>query len=276
MDTPPPRGTAESPTGSSPADAALEIARFGSAVLRDVWAPEHLHTLREAIVGFCDRRAELVAAGTVDPLTRQYHEAGSVVLTWLILDGRIDLAFFSDMFKGSFYHEICREHFGGEQFYMAPERLGARNLEPPHSARSSLPYHQDSVEQDRRIERVLNCWIPLDPGAGRTSPGVEVVRDPGRPKFELKGVDGPASNSVYAAVAIDRDRILAEYGENFLAPSFEVGDSFVFSQDVIHRTHVTPEMTQPRIGFEFRVFSLNHLASWASADEVESRSYPLV
>jgi hypothetical protein len=276
MDAHLPRGTAESPTGPTPADAAVEISRFGSAVLRDVWAPEHLHTLREAIVGFCERRAQLVEAGVADPMMRKFHEAGSVVLTWLIFEGRIEPAFFSEMFRGSFYHEICKAHFGGEHFYMAPERLGARNLQPPHSARTALPYHQDSVEQDRRIQHVLNCWIPLDPGAGTTSPGVEVVRDPGRPKFELKGIGGDRPGSVYDSVAIDRDRILAEYGENFLAPAFKVGDGFVFSENVIHRSHVTPQMTQPRIGFEFRVFSLNHLAPWASAEELESEFYALV
>lgn len=274
MNAHPPRGAAESPTGSSPADAAREISRFGSAVLRDVWAPEDLRTLREAIVGFCDRRAQLVAAGTVDPMMRQYHEMGTVTLPWLIFEGRIDLSFFSEMFKGSFYHEICKAHFDDDRFYMAPERIGSRNLEPPHSVRAALPYHQDSYEQDRRVQRVLNCWIPLDPGAGRTSPGVEVVRDPGRPRFELK-YSGGAHNSVYDAVAIDRDRIVAEYGENFLAPAFEMGDSLVFSEHVIHRTHVTPEMTLPRIGFEFRVFSLKHLAPWASVDAVEAESYPL-
>jgi hypothetical protein len=36
-----------------------------------------------------------------------------------------------------------------------------------------------------------------------------------------------------------------------------------------------PELSW-RIGFEFRVFSLKHLAPWASAEDVESESYPLV
>ena len=180
------------------------------------------------------------------------------------------------MFRGSFCHEVCKAHFEDDRFYMAPERIGSRNLEPPHSARTALPYHQDSYEQDRRVARVLNCWIPLDPGAGRTSPGVEVVRDAGRPRFELKGPAGGPPDSVYDAVAIDRDRIVAEYGENFLAPTLDVGDALVFSEHVIHRTYVTPQMTQPRIGFEFRVFSLKHLAPWASPEELEAECYPLV
>ena len=269
------RGTSESPTGTSPTDAAQEISRFGSAVLRDVWAPEHLHTLRNAIVGFCDRRAQLVAAGAVDSIARQYHESGTTVLTWLIYEGRISPGFLAEMFQGSFFHQVCKEHFDDNRFYIAPERIGSRNIQPPFSNRAPLPFHQDSVEQDRRVRRVLNCWIPLDAGAGLTAPGVEVVRDPGRPKFKLKEIEGGLPKSTYDAVAIDKDRIVAEYGDSFLAPVFDFGDSFVFSEHVIHRTHVTPQMTQPRIGFEFRVFSLKHLASWVRADEMEALSYPL-
>lgn len=270
------RGASESPTGSSPKDAALELARFGSAVVRDAWAPDQLRTLRTAIVGFCDRRAQLVAANAVDPITRQYHEMGTTVLTWLIYEGRINLEFLSEMFRGSFFHEVCKEHFGGDQFYMAPDRIGSRNIQPPYSDRAPLPYHQDSVEQDRRVKRVLNCWIPLDSGAGLTAPGVEVVRNPGRPKFQLRSPDAGANNSLYDAVAIERTRIIDEYGEDFFAPALNVGDGFIFSQDVIHRTYVTPEMTEPRIGFEFRVFSLDHLAPSASADDLRRTSFPLV
>jgi hypothetical protein len=268
----PPRGTADSPTGSSPADAALEVSRFGSAVLRDVWAPEQLATLHEAITGFCDHRAALVASGAADPTTREYHAQGTVTLNWLIFDGRLDLGFLARMFAGGFYHALCRDYFQDDRLCIAPERIGARSMQPPHTATTALPYHQDSYNSDRRVLKVLNCWIPLDPGAGTTSPGVEVVRDPGRPGFELK-VGGKAG---YDTVAIDRDRIVAEYGDRFLAPAFELGDSLVFSQDVIHRTFVTPRMTGQRIGFEFRVFSLNHLAPWASAEDVEAESFPLV
>ena len=119
---------------------------------------------------------------------------------------------------------------------------------------------------------VLNGWIPLDPGAGRLSPGVEVLRHPGRPGFELAPSDGGTG---YGAISIDRDRVVAEYGDNFLAPTFDLGDCLVFSQDVIHRTYVTPQMTQPRVGFEYRVFSLKHLEPGASADEVQSEAFPL-
>ena len=269
-----PRGTAEAPTGASPADAAGELSRFGSTVLRDVWAPEHIGTLRDAIAGFCDNRAARVAAGTADPMTCKYHEQGTVILLWLIYEGRLDLPFLAEMFAGSFYEKVCQEYFDDKELFMAPERIASRNV-VPSATLTSLPFHQDSYNQDRRIRGVLNCWIPLDPGAGRTSPGVEVVRVPGTPGFERMQAGKATAIGGYDSISIDRDRIIAEYGDNFLAPAFETGDSLVFSQDVIHRTYVTPEMTQPRIGFEFRVFSLKHLSPGASADDLRAEAFPL-
>ena len=275
MNDRPPRGTSQSPTGSSPADAALEISRFGSAVLRDAWAPEDLRTLRDAIVGFCDRRAELVTSGAAAPMIAKYHAQGTVVLNWLLFEGRLDLDVLSRMFAGSFYQQLCQAYFDDEELYLSPDRIGSRNMQPPHSVRTSLPYHQDSYTQDRRVQGVLNCWIPLDPGAGTTSPGIEVVRDPGQSGFQTKAPGEATAGSGYETISIDRDRIVAAYGDNFLAPAFEVGDSLVFSENVIHRTYVTPQMTQPRIGFEFRVFSLKHLTPGASVDEVQAEAWPL-
>ena len=239
-----------------------------------MWAPAHLRTLRDAIAGFCDHRAAPVASGAVDPMTAWYHEQGTVVLNLLIFDGRLDLAFLSEMFAGSFYEQVCKRCFDDEALYLAPERIGSRNIQPG-SPLASLPFHQDSYTQDRRVQGVLNCWIPLDPGAGRTSPGVEVVRAPCEPGFERATPGVSTATSGYDTIAIDRDRIVAEYGDNFLAPALKLGDSLVFSQNVIHRTYVTPEMTQPRIGFEFRVFSLEHLTPGASAEDVQAEAYPL-
>lgn len=270
------RGTAESPTGTTPGDAACELAKFGSAVLRGVWSEEQVATLRGAIVAFTHHRADLIARGNVDPLMQHYHATGTTVLTWLIYEGLLDLETLAQMFRGSFYHELCVAYFGDERLYIAPERIGSRAISPPYTAQAPLPFHQDSVEQDPAIGQVLNCWLPLDAGAGLTAPGVQVVRHPGRPKFPLQKRSSGATGSRYDAVAIDRAQIVAEYGDNFLAPVLAPGDSLVFSQDVIHRTYVTPQMTGSRIGFEFRVFSLKHLATWACPEEVAARSYPLV
>lgn len=244
-------------------------------MLRGVWDVEQLGVLRKAIVRFSDIRARMIAQGSVDPLMQHYHETGTTVLTWLIYEGLIDLSFLSAIFRGSFYSEVCKAYFEDSRLYLAPERIGSRTVRPPFTSQALLPFHQDSVEQDPSITRVLNCWIPLDDGAGQSAPGVEVVRHPGRPKFPLQCHARPHVQTGYQAVAIDHKLVEAEFGCDYLAPTFALGDSLVFSQDVIHRTHITPQMTNARIGFEFRVFSLKHIASWACPDEIASRSYPL-
>jgi hypothetical protein len=108
----------------------------------------------------------------------------------------------------------------------------------------------------------------LDGGAGRTSPGLEVVRNPCTPNFPRKALGLKSENAAYDFIAIERDKIVEIYGETFLAPEFEVGDGFIFSQDVIHRTYITSEMTKPRINFEFRVFSANSLVPGARLSDI--------
>ena len=149
-----------------------------------------------------------------------------------------------------------------------PSRLFFRIHDPSRSDRSFVPFHQDSGSQDPRVGAVLNCWIPLDPGAGREAPGLQVVREPSEPNYPLKDFGLKSENAVYDPVAIDQDRVLEQFGDKLMAPTFDIGDGLVFSQDVIHRTYVTPEMTKPRLNFEFRVFSLKHLKPGASVDDV--------
>jgi len=186
------------------------------------------------------------------------HGVGTFVS--LVRAGLISTEFLGEMFRGSFYHELCRAYFASDELYISPNRLGFRNHDPTTSAKSFIPYHQDSYTQDKRTPRVLNCWMTLDPGAGRDAPGLEVVRNSCRPDFPRKDFGLRSENAAYDFITIDRDRIVEEYGESFLAPEFELGDGLVFSENVIHRTYVTQGMSRPRINFEFRVFAPNHLS----------------
>jgi hypothetical protein len=102
---------------------------------------------------------------------------------------------------------------------------------------------------------------------------LEVVRLPSEPNFPLKDFGLEQENLVYDPVTIDSDRVIEQFGDKLLAPQFELGGRFVFSQDVIHRTHVTPQMTKPRMNFEFRIFSLKHLAPGVSPDAVRQTAW---
>jgi len=259
---------------SDPASAAAEIRSKGSVVLRGVWPLEPLAKLRSVIQSFSDLRAQRVAGGEVlVPSERMYATHGVGTFTNLVGTGQIDDGFLRTLFAGSYYQRVCAEYFDDDQFWVATRRLGFRNHSPVHSDRSFIPYHQDSYTQDPRIKHVLNWWIPLDPGAGRESPGLEVVRSTGRPDFPRKDWGLQSGNAAYDTITIDRERIVEEYGEIFLAPEFDVGDGLVFSENVIHRTYVTPTMTKPRINFELRVFTQKSLVDGVSIADFGDTAY---
>lgn len=244
----------------SPASAADEVARFGSTILRGVWPVEKLAVIRNAIAAYSDARLARVQAGGMELSERMYAAHGVGTFAAVVKMGLIRPGFLAELFRGSYFHELCKAYFGDDAFYASPNRLGFRNHDPLHSDRSFIPYHQDSYTQDQRTPRVLNCWIPLDPLAGSEAPGLEVVRNPCRPDFPRKDFGLRTENAAYDFITIAREAIVEEYGENFLAPEFSLGDGLVFSENVIHRTYVTPKMTKPRINFELRIFSANSLA----------------
>lgn len=258
----------DAPVGFSSADAAAELRTFGSTVMRDAWRLDHLTRLREAICRFFEIRGERITRGEIKPSERMLHTHGAGMFLNLVNEGLLDPSMICEMFAGSDYHRLCAEYFDDDAFYVNLARLAFRRHDPCRSDRTFVPFHQDSGSQDERTMNVLNCWIPLDPGAGRDAPGLEVVRTPSSPNFPLKDFGLQSENAVYDFITIDKDKVAQEHGDLLLAPTFNVGDALVFSQDVIHRTHVTPEMTRPRINFELRVFSMKHLAPGVSPANV--------
>jgi hypothetical protein len=257
----------------STTDAVSELQAVGSTVLRGAWNPAALGVLREAIVQYAQQRAERIAAGGAQRNDRMYHTHGTGTFAALVRDGLLEMDFLRDLFVGTAYHELCAAYLGSDELYVEPKRLAFRLHDPRRSNRSFVPYHQDSGSQNDQVRDVLNCWIPLDPGCGRDAPGLEVVRAIVEPGFPLKDFGQYSESAAYDFLTIDRDRVAESYGDRLMAPTFEVGDGLVFSQDVIHRTYVTPEMTQPRINFEYRVFSPNGPAPGASADDVREIGY---
>lgn len=248
------------------AEAVAEVRQFGSTVLRDAWPADHLASLRKVIADHLEQRDRMAADGTLDPRQRMLHSHRASTIAQII---GFDAALIARMFKGSLYHQVCAEFLQDDEFYVALNRLAFRNHDPKGPARTLVPFHQDSGTQNPRVTRVLNCWIPLDPGCGRSAPGLQVVREVGAPNFPLKDFGLQSGNAVYDSVTIDTDAVMTRFGDLLLAPEFDVGDGFVFSQDVIHRTYLTPEMTMPRLNFEFRVFSPRNLAPGVSLSNLD-------
>jgi len=87
---------------------------------------------------------------------------------------------------------------------------------------------------------MATCWIPLD-ACGREGPGLEFIRQrqPALLHFTELG-DG---------------RLRQRFDEAaFWAPELELGDVLVFRGDVLHRTHLMPDMQGDRMSVEYRIF----------------------
>lgn len=87
---------------------------------------------------------------------------------------------------------------------------------------------------------LITCWIPLN-NCGKDSPGLEFIRT------QLPGL-------LHFTELHDADLRRRFDAAAFWAPELEVGDGLVFRNNVLHRTHVTEQMSGDRISVEYRVF----------------------
>ena len=249
-------------TPASGADSiGRQIKQIGSAVVREAWPVQPLGVLQKAISDFCENRRADVAAGKFSHATaKMYASHGVGTLAGLVHEGYLSGGAMKLLFSGSRYEDICRAYFGSDRLYFQLNRCGFREHRTQLTRKSFIPYHQDSYSQDDRVKDVLNCWTPLS-RCGRDAPGLEVVLDRCTPNFRRKDFGLATENAAYDFITIAREDVVAAFGDNFLHEEFEVGDCLIFSQDVIHRTYVTPEMTRDRINFEFRVFAEHCMAA---------------
>jgi hypothetical protein len=259
--------------GNSIGMAADEVRNFGSTVLRQAWPLEKLSRIREAIESYEISRNKEIAAGETEGSIRMLASHGVGALNSLFHNALLKPSQMADLFSGSRFHQICKELLGDEAYLIDARRVGFRIHKPDVSTKSFIPYHQDSYTQDERITRILKCWIPLHDKAGSECPGLEVVRNICWPSFPRKDFGLRSENAAYDFITIDRDDIVSEYGKNFVAPKFELGDGFIFSENVIHRTYVSPEMKKPRMNFELRIFSQSCLADGYSISDIGRTVY---
>lgn len=259
---------------ASPAQIAAHIRATGSAVVRGVWEPARLMPFRDAISRYVEARRARAKTPDARPHDRMLDTHGAGTALVMAEEGYWTAEDFRALFHASVYPVVCRAFFADSELRMSMKRNGFRVHDPARSAKTFIPYHQDSYSQDPRVRSVLNCWIPLDP-AGVDAPGLEVVRSPCRANFPRKVWGLASANAAYDGITIERERIVAEYGEAFAAPAMAVGDCLIFSEHVIHRTYVTEAMTKPRINLEFRVFSRGVCVAVPGMPPIESDSVDL-
>lgn len=118
----------------------------------------------------------------------------------------------------------------------------------PGNAATILPFHQDQAVM---VRPSLNLWVALTP-CGRTAPGLEMVLTD---KTDLLETCSP-EETPFATNRQQIDPRVVEriFGSEALwRPEFEPGDAMIFKGTTVHRSHVTPAMTEPRLDAEMRL-----------------------
>lgn len=101
--------------------------------------------------------------------------------------------------------------------------------------------HPDGAFPRNAVLDMVTCWISLDP-CGLDAPGLELITE--RPG----GLLSPSE--------LQTRFVQARFNsENFWRPTLGPGDALLFRGDILHRTHVAPEMTKDRTSIELRFFS---------------------
>ncbi len=151
---------------------------------------------------------------------------------------------------------LLSDLWGGRIVFL-PRHCIPRRQMPRSKINGAVPFHQDASFLET-TSLVLNFWIPLVP-CGVRAPGLEVVL--GNPRELLSStLHGPISKD-YREIALSEDRIVSQWGrEKLWHPALEQGDVFVFSNLTIHRTYMTPEMTESRISLEVRCSDADNAA----------------
>ena len=91
------------------------------------------------------------------------------------------------------------------------------------------------------VLNMVTCWISLDP-CGLDAPGLELITE--------------RLGSLVSPRELQMEFLQTRFTpKRFWRPSLELGDALLFRGDILHRTHVVPEMTKDRTSIELRFFS---------------------
>lgn len=161
----------------------------------------------------------------------------------------------------------CVETFG-QRLAIDVNQCWVRRQYPPGSAplrHRPHRWHQDGAlgfdfalggdapVADDAVLRMVTCWVALTP-CGIDAPGLELVTD------RVRHMVSPAE---LADLAVDHQWPTSRRTQ----PALEAGDAVVFIGDVLHRTHISAEMTQARTSIELRCFQADAIPDRIAHDE---------
>ncbi len=116
----------------------------------------------------------------------------------------------------------------------------------PQEAATYIPFHQDVTAL---AVTGVNVWVPLTP-CGVDAPGLELMAERTTRIFPTV-----TSSGDYNQTEIDEATVYAEFAPDLrFCPTPAVGDAVAFLGSTVHRSHVAPGMSQPRLSLEMRFY----------------------
>jgi hypothetical protein len=225
------------------------LQQDGVLLLRDFLDQQSLIGVREATVR-CFQAIERLE--TIPARYRFISQAHSLLLTSLLdfgIESERDLI---APCAGGPLGDAFSSLFGARWRWRLEHSWARKKFAPgnaPESAGHKQDWHQDGalgiqfpIEPGPPIPpgSLVTCWIPLDP-CGTDSPGLEFIRQPQASLLHFSELDD----------ALLRRRFPAP---SFWIPELAFGDLLIFCGDVLHRTHLAPEMRRDRMSIEYRAF----------------------
>ncbi len=230
-------------------DLRLSLRQEGVVLLRSFFAREPLTLLREAAV----RCFEAIEGGIPIPdhyygFTRQSHSVRLPALLDFGIESEPALTaplsenglseMFSCLVGGACR---CRLEHSWVRKKFAPRNAHRPGYHIQDWHQDGAPGAQFPLQPGPVIPEtnLVTCWIPLH-ACGRNSPGLEFIRNPPPALLHYTELDDTALRRRFGPAA-------------FWAPALEFGDGLVFSNKVLHRTHVDADMRGDRISVEYRI-----------------------
>ena len=230
-------------------DPSLQLREQGIALLRGVFAKDDLTRLKDAAA----RCFQAISIQRSLPERYRFSRSShSVLLTALLdfgCDGSEDLM---DPLSAPGLGQLFSQAMGSGWTCNMDQSWVRMKFAPFHVATPG--YHLQDWHQDGALgvrfplesgpvvpmTELLTCWIPLGP-CGMDSPGLEFVRRRQPTLVHFTELGDSALRQRFSP-------------QEFWAPALEFGDGLVFLNDILHRTHVSPDMQRDRLSVEYRIF----------------------
>jgi len=229
-------------------DPSTHLREQRVAVLKDIFAKSSLATLKEAAT----RCFYAIGTETSLPARYRFNRFSHSVLLTVLRDFGCDSA-----------EELVAPLSAPGLAQLFSEAVGSAwtcNIEQSWVRKKFAPrqaprdYHLQDWHQDGALgvsfplepgpagpmNELLTLWIPLS-YCGTDSPGLEFVRRRQPALLHFTELDDSALRRRFSA-------------QDFWAPTLDFGDGLVFLNDILHRTHASPEMRHDRLSVEYRIF----------------------